>query len=175
MSYHLPPSQLYDHPINLDGSFVPTIEKVYPLTPEEQKVTEDFLEENLKSGKIWPLNSPQASSFFFVGKNDNGLWPCQDYRYIDKHMIKDTYPLSLISNFIDKVKDAKVFTKFDYLKPQLCSLDPVTPQQPSNNSWMTPSETWLPKDGLLSTWMTFSSPHPTKTLTLNELVFPQSS
>ena len=56
---------------------------------------------------------PQASSFFYVGKKDEGIQPCQDYRYVNKHTIKDAYPLPLISDLIDKVKDAKLFTKFD--------------------------------------------------------------
>ena len=57
--------------------------------------------------------SPQASSFFYVRKKDEGIRPCQDYRYVNEHTIKDAYPLPLISDLIDKVKDAKLFTKFD--------------------------------------------------------------
>ena len=108
-----PPSRPYDHAINLDESFVPKVGKIYPLTPDERKATEEFLEENLKSGKIRPSNSPQASSFFYTDKKDNGIRPCQDYRYVNSHTIKDAYPLPLVSNLIDKVKDARVFTKFD--------------------------------------------------------------
>ena len=110
-----PPSWPYDHAINLDNSFIPKVGKIYPLTPKEQKATEDFLEENLRLGRIRPLNSPQAASFFFVDKKDasDTLQPCQDYRYINKHTIKDAYPLPLVQNLIDQVKDTKVFTKFD--------------------------------------------------------------
>jgi hypothetical protein len=64
----LPPSRPYDHTINLDDTFVPKIEKVYPLSPDEQKATEAFLEENLCSGKIRLSKSPQASSLFFFVK-----------------------------------------------------------------------------------------------------------
>ena len=56
---------------------------MYPLSPKEQKATEDFLDENLASGKIHPSNSPQASPFFFVKKKDGGLCPGQDYRCKD--------------------------------------------------------------------------------------------
>ena len=69
-AHHFPPSRSYDHTINLDDSFVPKVGKIYPLTPKEQKATEDFLEENLQLGRICPLNSPQAASFFFVDKKD---------------------------------------------------------------------------------------------------------
>ena len=73
---HVPPSQPYDHEINLNESFTPKIGKIYPLSPDEKKATEDFLEENLAAGKIRPSNSLQASPFFFVKKKDGKLCPC---------------------------------------------------------------------------------------------------
>ena len=109
---HVLPPRPYDHEINLDDSFTPKIGKVYPLFPEERKATEDFLQENLNCGKIHPLNSPQASPFFFVKKKDGGLRPYQDYCYLNEHTTWDAYPLLLISDLIDKLKDAKLFTKF---------------------------------------------------------------
>ena len=112
-SQKMPPSRPYDHPILLNETFAPKIGKVYPLSPDKQKATDDFTEENLKMGKIRPSSSPQASSFFYVGKKDSGLRPCQDYCYVNEHTIKDAYPLPLISNLIDMVKDATIFTKFD--------------------------------------------------------------
>ena len=110
---HIPPSRPYDHEINLDETFVPKIGKIYPLSPDEKKATEDFLEENLAAGKICPSNSPQASPFFFVKKKDGKLHPCQDYRYLNEHTTRDAYPLPLISDLVDKLKDAHHFTKFD--------------------------------------------------------------
>ena len=112
-SQKMPPSRPYDHPILLDETFVPKICKVYPLSPDEQKATNNFIEENLRTGKIRPSSSPQVSSFFYVGKKDSGLRPCQDYRYISEHTVKDAYLLPLISDLIDMVKDATIFTKFD--------------------------------------------------------------
>ena len=112
-SQKMPPSRPYDHPILLDETLIPKIGKVYPLSLDEQKATNDFIEENLQTRKIRPSSSPQALSFFYMGKKDFGLRPCQDYRYINEHTIKDTYPLPLISDLINKVKDAPIFTKFD--------------------------------------------------------------
>ena len=110
---YVPPSRPYDHEINLNKTFKPKIGKVYSISPEEQKATEDFLDKNLRTGKIHPSNSPQASPFFFVKKKDGGLCPCQDYCYVNKHIVHDTYPLPLISDLIDKLQGAKIFTKFD--------------------------------------------------------------
>jgi hypothetical protein len=54
-----------------------------------------------------------ASPFFFVDKKDGKLRPCQDYRYLNEHTIKNTYPLPLISELLDKLKGAQRFTKMD--------------------------------------------------------------
>ena len=110
---HVLPSCPYDHEINLNETFKPRIGKVYSLSPKEQKATEDFLDENLRTGKICPSNSPQASPFFFVKKKDGGLCPCQDYHYVNEHTVHDTYLLPLISNLVDKFQGVKIFTKFD--------------------------------------------------------------
>ena len=109
----MPPSQPYDHEINLDDTFTPKIGKLYPLSPDEWQATEIFIDEHLASGKIQPSNSPQASLFFFVKKKDGGLCPCQDYHYVNKHTICDAYPLPLILDLIDKLQGAKMFTKFN--------------------------------------------------------------
>ena len=65
---HIPPSRPYDHAINLDESFIPKIGKLYPLSVKEQEAADEFIDENLHSGKIRPSKSPQASPFFFVKK-----------------------------------------------------------------------------------------------------------
>jgi RNase H-like domain found in reverse transcriptase/Reverse transcriptase (RNA-dependent DNA polymerase) len=57
--------------------------------------------------------SPMASPFFFVSKKDGKPWPCQDYRYLNDWMVKNSYPLPLISEIMDKLKGAKYFTKLD--------------------------------------------------------------
>ena len=54
-----------------------------------------------------------ASLFFFVKKKDGKLQPCQDYQYLNDWTVKNTYPLQLISEFMDKLKGAKYFSKMD--------------------------------------------------------------
>ena len=55
-----------------------------------------------------------ATPFFFVNKKGTfKKRPCQDYRYLNNWMVKNAYPLPLISNIMDKVKNAKYFTKMD--------------------------------------------------------------
>ena len=108
-----PEPRPWDHKIKLKEGFQPKSFKSYNLMPEEQTELDKFLKENLEKGYIWPSQSPMATPFFFVRKKDGKLWPCQDYRYLNEWMIKNAYPLLLISELTDKIKDAKYFTKLD--------------------------------------------------------------
>ncbi|TFY80223.1 hypothetical protein EWM64_g3787 [Hericium alpestre] len=54
-----------------------------------------------------------ASPFFFIKKKDGKLRPVQDYRLLNKGTIPNKYPLPLIGELIDQIKDAKYFTKMD--------------------------------------------------------------
>uniref|UniRef100_A0A0W0GCK4 Reverse transcriptase domain-containing protein n=1 Tax=Moniliophthora roreri TaxID=221103 RepID=A0A0W0GCK4_MONRR len=109
-----PPARTYDHAIDLKPDFVPRNCKLYPLSPIEQEEQDKFLEENLRKGYICKSKSPMASSFFFVAKKEKGaLRPTQDYRELNKGMIKNAYPLPLISELLDKLKGATIFTKLD--------------------------------------------------------------
>uniref|UniRef100_A0A0W0FPV0 Reverse transcriptase domain-containing protein n=1 Tax=Moniliophthora roreri TaxID=221103 RepID=A0A0W0FPV0_MONRR len=55
-----------------------------------------------------------ASPFFFVGKKEKGkLRPTQDYCRLNHGTVKNAYPLPLISDLIDKLKDTTIFSKLD--------------------------------------------------------------
>ena len=107
------PQWPFDHGIDLKETFVPKVAKTYPMNPKEMEACKVFIDKNLKVGKIRKSQSPQASSFFFIQKKDGGLRPCQDYWYLNEHMVKDTYPLPLISTLINRLKGAKYFSKMD--------------------------------------------------------------
>ena len=66
----LPERRPWDHAIELTPGAKPVDCKVYPLSRLEQKALDEFLEENLRSGRIRPSSSPMASPFFFVKKKD---------------------------------------------------------------------------------------------------------
>jgi len=109
-----PQRRPWDHAIDLKPDFIAKDCKIYPLSPLEQKEQSKFIKENLEKGYIQKSISPQASPFFFVGKKEEGeLRPCQDYRYLNEGTIKNAYPIPLVSELTDKLKEAKIFTKLD--------------------------------------------------------------
>ena len=83
------------------------------MNSKEMEACKEFIDENLKASKIQKSQLLQASPFFFVQKKDGGLHPCQDYRYLNEHTVKNTYLPPLISTLIDKLKGAKYFSKMD--------------------------------------------------------------
>lgn len=109
----LPEHKKWDHAIELIPQAVSRSCKVYPLSPNEQKELDVFLEENLKTGRIRPSKSPMASPVFFVKKKDGSLRFVQDYRALNDMTIKNRYPLPLISELVNQLRGAKFFTKLD--------------------------------------------------------------
>ncbi|THG95502.1 hypothetical protein EW145_g7946 [Phellinidium pouzarii] len=103
----------YDHTIDLKLDFIPHDCKLYSMTPQEEVTLDKFLTKNLHKGYIRLSKSPMASPFFFVDKKDNTLRPCQDYCALNEGTIKNAYPLPLIGDLMDKLRNAKYFTKLD--------------------------------------------------------------
>jgi len=113
-SEHFPESRPWDHRIDLKPDFILKKAKTYPLSVEEEREMNKFIDDNLRKGFIRESASPQASPFFFVSKKDSKvLRPCQDYRYLNESTIKNAYPLPSINNLLQKLHGAKIFMKLD--------------------------------------------------------------
>src|SRR5882757_3366778 len=115
---NLPEHRIWDHEIEfVKGADLNTVKcPIYPLNKQEEEEMSRFIDENLKTGCIRPSKSQIASPFFFVKKKTTDLQPVQDYRNLNKITKKNRYPLPLISELLDKIKDAKWFTKMDVRK-----------------------------------------------------------
>jgi len=109
----LPESKKWDHAVKLIPGEKASNCKVYPLAPTEQKELDQFLKENLETGRIRPSKSPMASPVFFIKKKDGTLQLVQDYRALNAMTVKNKYPLPFISELINKLRGAKYFTKLD--------------------------------------------------------------
>jgi len=108
----LPESKKWDHAVKLIPGEKASNCKVYPLTPMEQKELNQFLKENLETGRIHPSKSLMAYPVFFI-KKDGTLRLVQDYQALKAMTVKNKYPLLFISKLINKLRGAKYFTKLD--------------------------------------------------------------
>jgi len=109
----MPTRKLWDHAIDMKEKFMPRKGNVYSLLREEQEEVHEFISEQLRKEYIRPLKLPQMASVFFIEKKDGKKWIVQDYRYLNEWMVKNNYPLPLISDIVEKIGTKKVFTKVD--------------------------------------------------------------
>ena len=116
-SRRFPPSREWDHAIDLLPNAPSSINcKVYPMPRHENGALDKFLHEQRESNYIRPSKSPYAAPLFFVGKKDGDLRPVQDYRVLNSYTVKNNHPLPLISELIDRVAKALLFSKVDVRK-----------------------------------------------------------
>jgi hypothetical protein len=107
----LPEQKIWDHAIELVPDAKHSNCKIYPLSMDEQTQLDNFIEESLTSGQIWPSKSLMASPCFFIKKKDGSLCLVQDYWALNSITIKNRYPLPLISELIGQLCRARYFTK----------------------------------------------------------------
>ena len=109
----LPPKRTVDHKIQLvEGATTPQ-KLTYRLSTLEQDELRRQLDDLLEKGHIRPSKSPYASPVIFVRKKDGSLRMCVDYRGLNRITVRDRYPLPRIEELLDRLKDAKIFSKLD--------------------------------------------------------------
>jgi len=92
-SERMPLRKPWDHGIDLKEDFPPKKGRLIPLSVDEQKEVESFLDDQLAKGYIQPSISQQTSLVFFIPKKDGKKHMVQDYRYVNNWTIKNNYPL----------------------------------------------------------------------------------
>ena len=113
MSKRMPIRKMWNYAIETKEGFVLRKEKVYLLLRKERGEIQEFIEEQLRKEYIRLLKSPQMAPVFFVGKRDSKKRMVQDYWYLNKWIIKNNYPLLLISDIVKNIGTKKMFTKLD--------------------------------------------------------------
>jgi len=109
----MPTRKIWDHAIDLKEEFKASKAWVYSFSRNEREEVQQFIQDHLRKGYIRPLKSPQTSPVFFVGKKDGGKHMVMDYCRLNKQMVKNNYPLPLITDLVDSMGNKKLFTKMD--------------------------------------------------------------
>jgi transposase InsO family protein len=103
----------YDHSIDVEeGKKIPNL-PIYNLSRRELDILRDYLAEAQEKGWIRPSKSPAGAPILFVPKADGTMRLCVDYRGLNKVTIKNRYPIPLVSEMLDRLSKAKVFSKLD--------------------------------------------------------------
>src|SRR5258706_4817292 len=110
---HLPPHKAWDHAIDLHHDAKLPRGRTFPLSLAEQKELDEFLRENLANGHICLSKSLIRAPVFFIKKKEGSLHLVQDYWKLNEIMIKNSYPLLLVSNMLTRLHDAEWSTTLD--------------------------------------------------------------
>uniref|UniRef100_A0A670XUD3 ribonuclease H n=1 Tax=Pseudonaja textilis TaxID=8673 RepID=A0A670XUD3_PSETE len=109
----LPPHRVYDCPVDLiPGAPLPK-GRLYSLSEPELVALREFLDKNLARGFIRPSSSPLSAPVLFVKKKSGELRLCCDYRRLNSITVRNSYPLPLISELMERLREATIFTKLD--------------------------------------------------------------
>jgi hypothetical protein len=102
----LAPYRNTDLAIDLQPGKEPPYRPIYPLSQTELAALREFLEEYLAKGFIRELKSLAGAPILFVPKKDGGLRLCVDYWGLNAIIVKNRYPLLLITKIMDRVTGA---------------------------------------------------------------------
>ncbi len=93
LSKKLPKHRPYNLKINIKEGMSPPLGSIYSLSESKLKALHEFIDDNHYSRFITPSHSPHRALVLFVKK--------------------DCYPLPLISDLLDSVCSARIYTKLD--------------------------------------------------------------
>ncbi|GKE40572.1 putative mitochondrial protein, partial [Tanacetum coccineum] len=86
-------------------------DEVHP--PNQKDAIEGMVKELMDSGVIRASQSPFSSPIVMVKKKDGTWRMCIDYRQLNKHTVKDKFPILVIEELIDELNGSVVFSKLD--------------------------------------------------------------
>nr|GEY21419.1 putative reverse transcriptase domain-containing protein [Tanacetum cinerariifolium] len=99
----LPPVRQLEFQIDLIPGAAPVARAPYRLVPSEMQELSNQLQELADRGFIHPSTSPWGALVVFVKKKDGSFRMCIDYRELNKHTVKNRYPLPRIDDLFDQL------------------------------------------------------------------------
>ena len=109
----LPPVRSVDHEIVTDPNSKIPYRRLFHLSPEELRATREYIEENLKNGRIRRSKSPYGAPLFFAKKEGKPLRAVVDYRLLNKITKRNREPTPRSDEMFGMLGESKWFTKID--------------------------------------------------------------
>ncbi|GBG87530.1 hypothetical protein CBR_g45588 [Chara braunii] len=108
------PDQPISHEIILEAGVVPPKGCIYRMSEEVFTVLRSQLDDLLDNDWICPSSSPYGAPVLFVRKKNKDLRLCIDYRKLNAQTVKNVGPLPRIDDFLERLGNAKYFSKLDF-------------------------------------------------------------
>nr|GEW10529.1 putative reverse transcriptase domain-containing protein [Tanacetum cinerariifolium] len=99
----IPPTRQVEFQIDLVPVAAHVARAPYRLAPSEMKELSDQQKELANKSFIRPISSPWGAPVLFVKKKDGSFWMCNDYRKLNKMMVKNHYALPRIDDLFDQL------------------------------------------------------------------------
>jgi hypothetical protein len=109
-----------DYAIEIEEGATVPYGPLYNLSPKELEVLREYLAEAKRLGWIRDSTSSAGALILFVPKKDSTLRLCVDYCSLNKVTKKNRLALPLISEMLDCLGGAVVFTKLDIKNAYHC-------------------------------------------------------
>lgn len=100
----LPPFKgVFDHRIVLHNNTELINKRPYKYPSVKKDIIEVLFQQMLDQGVVQPSCSPFVAPVVLVGKKD-GTWRlCMDYRDLNKHTIKNKFPIPFVEDLLDEM------------------------------------------------------------------------
>jgi len=102
-----------DHAIDMEPSYILPYVRIHNLSEFKLRMLNAFIEGSLANKFFRQSSLPVAAQFLFAKKSNRGLRLGINYRVLNMAMVKNLYPLLLISEMLDCMRKARIFTKLD--------------------------------------------------------------
>ncbi|GJU50922.1 putative mitochondrial protein [Tanacetum coccineum] len=109
----LPLQRSHDHQIPLMPNTPPINVRPYRYPPNQKDAIKGMVKELMDSGVIRVSQCSFLSPIVIVKKKDGKWRMCIDYRQLNKHTVKDKFPIPMIEELIDELNGSVVFSKLD--------------------------------------------------------------
>ena len=106
-------TNLGEHEIKLVPGAIPVKSKKYRMSPAQEQEVIRQANKMVCDGIARPSNSPWSHNVILIKKKDSGIRFVVDYRPLNDATVKDAYPMPNVREIVDKMCEAKYFTKLD--------------------------------------------------------------